>query len=198
MARYCHLMTKLINLFSLLLIQLCQLVWKAFFQQFIPQTLLLRPLKRIKFSFPIFSHLCSLQINTTLSIEYLMDTAVECMKEKNKVVTSDTIDAMCSFCMHYSELKEYVWVLYSLFCHNSFKAPPQWFKIPAWVKQNPDFFILYFSLSLILWQFVVCRNETLLGDIVEKKLWVEWMILRQYHALFVEVFTFQLFFVVIF
>lgn len=68
------------------------------------------------------------QVTATLSIEYLMDGALSSLKKKNRNITSEIIDAFCSFVMHYSAIKD--------------RAPKIWFEIPLWIRQSPDFLIL--------------------------------------------------------
>ncbi|KAH3758470.1 hypothetical protein Pelo_9722 [Pelomyxa schiedti] len=97
------------------------------------------------------------QLETTLSIEYLMDSAVASIKKKNKNVSSQIVDALESFCVEYIQMKN--------------QAPEEWFKMPLWLKQSPDFLIL---------------EKSSLKEIKKRKLWVEWKVLRQYQTLFSE------------
>jgi hypothetical protein len=89
------------------------------------------------------------QVSATLSIEYLMDGALSSLKKKNKNVTSEILDAFCSFVMHYTAIKD--------------KTPLVWFEVPLWIRQSPDFLIL---------------NDEGIKDIVDRQLWVEWKVLR--------------------
>eukprot|EP00727_Mastigamoeba_balamuthi_P013961 m51a1_g9188 hypothetical protein (737) ;mRNA; r:72849-75341 len=97
------------------------------------------------------------QVKATLSVEYLMDGALSSIKKKNKNVTSEILDAMCSFVMHYAALKD--------------KAPSTWFHIPLWIRQSSDFLIL---------------SEDSVKEMVDRQTWVEWKVLRQYQGLFIE------------
>ena len=69
------------------------------------------------------------QVSAVLSIEYLMDGALSSLKKKNRHPNREIIDAFCSFIMHYSSIKG--------------RAPKVWFEIPLWIRQSPDFLILY-------------------------------------------------------
>eukprot|EP00727_Mastigamoeba_balamuthi_P005802 m51a1_g1841 hypothetical protein (768) ;mRNA; f:565696-568463 len=101
------------------------------------------------------------QVNATLAVEYLMDGALSSIKKKNKNITSEIIDAMCDFLVHYAALKD--------------KTPDVWFQIPLWIRQSPDFLIL---------------NDEGVKEMVERKTWLEWKVLRQYQNLFVEAIKF--------
>ncbi|KAH3763420.1 hypothetical protein Pelo_4754 [Pelomyxa schiedti] len=98
------------------------------------------------------------QVQTTLSIEYLMDAAISSIKKRQRNVSAEIVDALCSFCMHY------------LFYIKD-NAPPNWFFIPTSMQQSPDFLILS-SISI--------------QELTDRKLWVEWKVLRQYQTLFNE------------
>lgn len=64
-----------------------------------------------------------------------MDSAMASIKKKNKNVSSQIVDALEGFCVEYLRIKE--------------QAPEEWFKMPLWLKQSPDFLILYYSLHFI-------------------------------------------------
>eukprot|EP00727_Mastigamoeba_balamuthi_P002442 m51a1_g12195 hypothetical protein (944) ;mRNA; r:32401-36094 len=95
--------------------------------------------------------------HTVLTIEFLMEGAVSALKRKSRNVTSEIVDALCSFCMHYVSIKD--------------RAPESWFQIPTWIRQSPDFVIL---------------NDESLQLLSQRRLWVEWKVLRQYQNLFTE------------
>jgi hypothetical protein len=90
-----------------------------------------------------------------------MDGALSSLKKKNKSITSEILDAFCSFVMQYTAIKKH--------------APPVWFDVPLWIRQSPDFLIL---------------NDEGIKDLVDRQLWVEWKVLRQYQNLFVEAIKF--------
>eukprot|EP00727_Mastigamoeba_balamuthi_P003053 m51a1_g12745 hypothetical protein (947) ;mRNA; f:345-3525 len=87
--------------------------------------------------------------------KYIMDTAESSLNDNNKNLCSEALDALCSYCMHYVNLKD--------------KLQPSWNKITPWLKKSMDFIIL---------------NEDSVKDLVIRGLWVEWKILRQYQRLF--------------
>ena len=86
-----------------------------------------------------------------------MDAASSALKKRDKNITADIVDALCSFAMAYGNYKEDM---------NS-----DWFIIPAWIRQSPDFLAL---------------SEEYLEDLTKRKCWLEWKILRQYQSLFDE------------
>lgn len=48
--------------------------------------------------------------------------------DANNIFCATVIDALCSFAMHYAEIKS--------------KASDQWFEIPSWLRKSPDFYLL--------------------------------------------------------
>jgi hypothetical protein len=97
------------------------------------------------------------QVNAATCIEDLMDAAISGIKKRSSGRTSEIIDALCSFSMHYVAIKD--------------RASEAWFTIPTWMRQSPDYVFL---------------SDAALDDMRRRGLWVEWKILRQFQYLFVE------------
>src|SRR5690606_27878168 len=68
------------------------------------------------------------QVKATLAVEHLMDAAGSALKKKDKNITAEIVDALCSFTIHYGLYKEQM---------NAY-----WFGIPIWIRQSPDFLTL--------------------------------------------------------
>jgi hypothetical protein len=84
-----------------------------------------------------------------------MDAASSALKNKDKNVTSEIVDAICSLTVRYGRRKTSMhWT---------------WFAIPEWIRGGPDFLTL---------------SDEALGDLQDRKTWVEWKTLRQYQLLF--------------
>jgi hypothetical protein len=67
-------------------------------------------------------------VKAIMAVEHLMDAANSALKKKDKNITAGIVDALCSFTMHYGNLKH--------------KMYPFWFHIPLWIRQSPDFLTL--------------------------------------------------------
>eukprot|EP01105_Mastigella_eilhardi_P019355 TRINITY_DN4546_c0_g1_i2.p1 TRINITY_DN4546_c0_g1~~TRINITY_DN4546_c0_g1_i2.p1 ORF type:complete len:784 (-),score=228.62 TRINITY_DN4546_c0_g1_i2:377-2449(-) len=91
------------------------------------------------------------------TIEHLMDGAFASIKKKHHNISSEIVDALCSYCMHYISIKH--------------MAPEPWFDVPPEIRSTPDFLIL---------------NEESFAEVKARKVWVEWKVLRQYQTLFSE------------
>jgi hypothetical protein len=92
-----------------------------------------------------------------MAIEHLMDAASSALKKKDKNICADIVDALCSFAMAYGLHK------------GEMKA--QWFQIPGWIKQSPDFLIM---------------SDEAIDQLTSRQTWLEWKVLRQYQMLFDE------------
>eukprot|EP01116_Phalansterium_solitarium_P004031 TRINITY_DN1490_c0_g1_i2.p1 TRINITY_DN1490_c0_g1~~TRINITY_DN1490_c0_g1_i2.p1 ORF type:complete len:449 (-),score=147.86 TRINITY_DN1490_c0_g1_i2:425-1771(-) len=97
------------------------------------------------------------QVKATLAIEHLMDAAGSALERKDKNITSEIVDSLCSFAMLYGQYKDRMF--------------PYWFDIPDWIRQSPDFLTL---------------SDEAIDELKGNKTWVEWKVLRQYHVLFNE------------
>lgn len=91
------------------------------------------------------------------AVKYLMDTAESAMNDYNSNLCAEALDAMCSYAMNYISLKK--------------KAPAIWFDIPPWMRVTTDFLFL---------------NEDSLVDLVSRRTWFEWEVLRQYQVIFAQ------------
>lgn len=91
------------------------------------------------------------------SVEHLANIGLNALQQKDKGIASGAIDALCDFAIRYGSEKE--------------RHAPEWFVIPTWMQQNPDF---------------VSLNVKAVGDIEHRHTWLEWKILRQYQMLFGE------------
>jgi hypothetical protein len=90
-----------------------------------------------------------------MAVEHLMDAAEGALKKKDKNITAEIVDALCSFAIHYGALKG------NLF--------PYWFRVPLWLRQSPDFLTL---------------SDQAMDGLKERRTWMEWKILKQYETLF--------------
>jgi hypothetical protein len=45
------------------------------------------------------------QVKATMAVEHLMDAANSALKKKDKNITAEIVDALCSFTMHYGNFK---------------------------------------------------------------------------------------------
>lgn len=97
------------------------------------------------------------QVKATLAVEHLMDAANSALKRKDKNIPSEIVDALCSFVIHYGIYKSHMYW--------------EWFIIPIWIRQSPDFLTL---------------SQDAISNLEERKTWMEWKILRQYQLLFNE------------
>jgi hypothetical protein len=103
------------------------------------------------------THVDRHQVKATLAIEHLVDAASSALKKRDKNITADIVDALCSFAMTYGNYKD--------------DMGEEWYMIPAWIRQSPDFLAL---------------SEDYLEDLTRRMCWLEWKILRQYQSLFDE------------
>lgn len=91
------------------------------------------------------------------AVEHLTNIGLNALQQKDKNITSSAIDALCKFCVLYGETKAAMTL--------------DWNRIPQWNRQSPD--------------FVSLSNEAI-GDLRERRTWLEWKVLRQYQMLFTE------------
>ena len=91
------------------------------------------------------------------SIENLANIGLNATQQRDKNIASLAADALCDMGIRYGKGKN--------------QLEPGWFELSNWTRQTPD--------------FVSLSNESI-GDLKERKNWVEWKILRQYQMLFNE------------
>jgi Predicted membrane protein (DUF2254) len=99
----------------------------------------------------------SVQANTIVSIEQLVDIAMNAVEQKDKGLATGAIDSLLDLVKDYLEFKK--------------ELPEEWFEISHRVKINPDF---------------ISMHSEVLSEISRKKTWLEYKILRQYQMLYNE------------
>ncbi len=90
-------------------------------------------------------------------IEQLADVSLNAMEHKDKGVSMAGVDAMCSLLVTYQKLRG--------------KLPESWFGIDGSLAHNPDF---------------VSMAPEVLEDLRQRRVWLEWKILRGYQSLYNE------------
>lgn len=91
------------------------------------------------------------------SMEELTDIASNSISGKDKIIASGAVDALKDFALSYIEKKT--------------NAPKNWHAIGPGIRQNPDF---------------VAMDPESLGDLEERRTWVEWKVMRQYFGIYIE------------
>lgn len=94
---------------------------------------------------------------TLLSMEELTDIASASISGKDKIIASGAVDALKDLALSYLEAKS--------------TANPQWFKVHAKIRANPDF---------------VAMDPESLADLELRRTWVEWKVMRQYFGIYNE------------
>ncbi len=95
------------------------------------------------------------QLGTLAALEELTDIASNSITKKDKLIASSAIDAIRDFTLDYVAQKG--------------AAEHEWFHIGQALRENPDF---------------VAMDPESLGDLEERRGWVEWKALRQYLRVF--------------
>ena len=90
-------------------------------------------------------------------MEELTDVTSNSISGKDKIIASRAVDALKDLALEYLRFKK--------------RASPQWFEIGESIRQNPDF---------------VAMDPESLSDLVERKTWVEWKVMRQYLGIYNE------------
>ncbi len=90
-------------------------------------------------------------------VEQLSDIAVNAVSQKDKAIASGTIDAMRVLAVRYLDKKR--------------ALASTWFSIGVEIRQNPD--------------FVSLADESI-DDLAQKRVWLEWKVLRQYQSIYNE------------
>jgi hypothetical protein len=86
-----------------------------------------------------------------------MDAASSALKKKDKNISAEIVDALCSMTCLYGNEKH--------------KVIGYWNTIPIWMRKSPDFLAL---------------SDEAITNMKSQKVWVEWKVLRQYQMLFSE------------
>src|SRR5258706_10796493 len=100
------------------------------------------------------------QAATLSAMEELTDITSNSISGKDKIIASRAVDALKDFGLEYLRFKT--------------GATSQWFVIGDSIRQNPDF---------------VAMDPESLHDLVERKTWVEWKVMRQYLGIYNEALT---------
>jgi hypothetical protein len=97
------------------------------------------------------------QAATLSAMEELTDITSNSISGKDKIIASRAVDALKDFALEYLRFKK--------------GASSQWFAIGESIRQNPDF---------------VAMDPESLHDLVERRTWVEWKVMRQYLGIYNE------------
>ncbi|MCA9574840.1 MAG: DUF2254 family protein [Polyangiales bacterium] len=97
------------------------------------------------------------QAATLSAMEELTDITSNSISGKDKIIASQAVDALKDFALAYIDVKP--------------KASSLWFRIGELIKTNPDF---------------VAMDPESLGDLEERRTWVEWKVMRQYLGIYNE------------
>jgi len=98
------------------------------------------------------------QARVVSSMEELTDISSNSISGKDKIIASRAVDGLKDFAV------EYVRALKA-------DASPSWFELGSGIRQNPDF---------------VAMEAESRRDLVERKTWVEWKVMRQYLGIYSE------------
>jgi hypothetical protein len=90
-------------------------------------------------------------------VEQLSDIAINAVSQKDKAIASGTIEAMRALAVSYLAQKQAI--------------SDAWFAVGPEIQQNPDF---------------VSLAEESFQDLGQKRVWLEWKVLRQYQAIYNE------------
>ena len=97
------------------------------------------------------------QAATLSAMEELTDITSNSISGKDKIIASRAVDALKDFALGYLRFKK--------------KATDSWFDISDSISQNPDF---------------VAMDPESLRDLVDRRTWVEWKVMRQYLGIYNE------------
>src|SRR6266542_1463456 len=95
------------------------------------------------------------QATTLSAMEELTDITSNSISGKDKIIASRAVDALKDLAREYLPLKK--------------TASPRWFEIGESIRQNPDF---------------VDMDPESLHDLVDRRTWVEWKVMRQYLGIY--------------
>jgi hypothetical protein len=97
------------------------------------------------------------QATTLNAMEELTDITSNSISGKDKIIASGAVDALKDFALEYLKVKP--------------RATKGWFSIGPGIRQNPDF---------------VAMDPESLGELEERRTWVEWKVMRQYLGIYNE------------
>lgn len=97
------------------------------------------------------------QAATLGAMEELTDITSNSISGKDKIIASGAVDALKDFALEYVRAKP--------------SAAPVWFSIGEGIRENPDF---------------VAMDPESLADLVSRRTWVEWKVMRQYLGIYNE------------
>jgi hypothetical protein len=97
------------------------------------------------------------QAITLGAMEELTDITSNSISGKDKIIASGAVDALKDFALEYLKHKQ--------------RATAAWFQIGPSIRENPDF---------------VAMDPESLGDLEQRRTWVEWKVMRQYLGIYNE------------
>jgi hypothetical protein len=90
-------------------------------------------------------------------MEQLTDITINSIDSKDKILATECVEALETFAVQYLDMKK--------------SGNARWFGVGAVIRQNPDF---------------VAMAQESIDDLVNRRTWVEFKILRQYQAIYAE------------
>lgn len=102
----------------------------------------------------------SSQVRVVAAFEELTDIISNSISGKDKVIASRAVDALKDFVVDYLPYKP--------------KAKKRWFELGVGISRNPDF---------------VAMDPESRADLVDRRTWVEWKVMRQYLGIYNEALT---------
>ena len=97
------------------------------------------------------------QSSTLFAMEELTDITSNSISGKDKIIASGAVDALKDFALAYIKVKP--------------QATADWFSIGPSIRENPDF---------------VAMDPESLGELEQRRTWVEWKVMRQYLGIYNE------------
>ncbi|HEX4335429.1 MAG TPA: DUF2254 family protein [Polyangiaceae bacterium] len=97
------------------------------------------------------------QASTLFAMEELTDITSNSISGKDKIIASGAVDALKDFAVAYIKAKP--------------SAVPEWFSVGPSIRENPDF---------------VAMDPESLGELEQRRTWVEWKVMRQYLGIYNE------------
>ncbi len=95
------------------------------------------------------------QASIVAAMEELTDISSNSISGKDKIIASRAVDALKDFAVDYVQIKS--------------DAVDRWFELGAGIRENPDF---------------VAMEPESRQDLVERRTWVEWKVMRQYLGIY--------------
>jgi hypothetical protein len=106
------------------------------------------------------AHVSAAQVAALTAMEELTDITSNSISGKDKIIASGAVDALRDFTLEYLKYKA--------------RADALWFEIGAGIRGNPDF---------------VAMDPESLQDLVVRRTWTEWKVMRQYLGIYNEALT---------